>query len=98
MKTYRNLACLAGVLLTGLAGGAAFAAAGHPESGQIGFQAPVTEVARDIQFFHNDILMPIITVISLFVLGLLIYVGVKFSEKANPVLRSGSWRVSARRT
>ena len=86
MKTNRNLAAVTGALLAGLATGMAFAApAGHSESGQIGFQAPVTEVARDIQFFHNDILMPIITIISLFVLALLIYVAVRFNEKANPV-------------
>ena len=34
-----------------------------------GSRTPVTEVARYIVWFHNDILMPIITLISLFVLG-----------------------------
>ena len=58
---------------------------GAPRPGQIGFQDPVTQVARDIDFFHNWILMPIITVISLFVLGLLAYVIWRFNEKANPV-------------
>jgi len=58
---------------------------GYAKPGQIGFQKPVTEVARDIQFFHNDILMPIITLISLFVLALLVYVVWKFNDKANPV-------------
>jgi len=66
--------------------GAAFAnGIGYSEPGQIGFQEPVTEVARDIQFFHNAILMPIITLISLFVLALLAYVVWKFNDKANPV-------------
>ena len=66
--------------------GAAFAnGIGYSEPGQIGFQQPVTEVARDIQFFHNAILMPIITLISLFVLALLAYVVWKFNDKANPV-------------
>ena len=68
-----------------LAAGVAHAAIGYPEPGQIGFQDPVTPIAAEIQFFHNMILMPIITVITLFVLALLIYVGVKFNEKANPV-------------
>ncbi len=34
---------------------------------------------------HDWLLMPVITVISLFVLGLLIYVGLKFNRKSNPV-------------
>ena len=68
-----------------LAAGVAHAAIGYAEPGQIGFQDPVTPIAAEIQFFHNMILMPIITVITLFVLALLIYVGVKFNEKANPV-------------
>ena len=68
-----------------LAGAASANGFGYSEPGQIGFQQPVTEVARDIQFFHNVILMPIITVISLFVLGLLGYVVWKFNDKANPV-------------
>ena len=58
---------------------------GHAVPHQIGFQAPVTEVDAYIIWFHNWILMPIITAISLFVLALLAYVVVRFSEKANPV-------------
>lgn len=68
-----------------LTGAASANGIGYAEPGQIGFQQPVTEVARDIQFFHNAILMPIITLISLFVLALLIYVVWKFNDKANPV-------------
>jgi cytochrome c oxidase subunit II len=58
---------------------------GYPEPGQIGFQEAVTPIAHEIQFFHNWILLPIITGICLFVLGLLIYVILRFNEKANPV-------------
>ena len=58
---------------------------GHAVPGQIGFQPPVTDVARYIQWFHNDILLPVIIVISLFVLALLAYVVWRFNEKANPV-------------
>ena len=57
---------------------------GHPEPGQIGFQAPVTDLARYLQWFHNDILMPMIVAISLFVLALLIYVVWRFNENVNP--------------
>ena len=52
--------------------------------GQIGFQEAVTPIAHELQFFHNWILLPIITAICLFVLGLLIYVIFRFNEKANP--------------
>ena len=85
MKINRKLFWIAGAALGCLVGGAAMAAAGHADPGQIGFQEPVTEMARRIQSFHNNLLMPIITIITLFVLGLLIYVAVKFNAKANPV-------------
>jgi cytochrome c oxidase subunit 2 len=62
----------------------ALAAAGHPEPWQIGLQGAVTPVAEDIHWLHNFLLI-IITLITLFVLGLLIYVMVKFNAKANPV-------------
>ncbi len=58
---------------------------GYALPGQVGFIPADTSVAHDIHAFHNDLLLPIITVISLFVLGLLIYVGVRFNEKNNPV-------------
>lgn len=70
--------------LTSAAGGAAAAALGRPVPGQIGFQEPATPIAEYIQWFHDALLLPIIVVISLFVLGLLIYVMVRFNEKANP--------------
>ena len=68
----------------GAAGSAAAATYGYPVPGQIGFQLPVTDVARYIQWFHNDILLPVTLAISLFVLALLIYVVWRFNEKANP--------------
>jgi cytochrome c oxidase subunit 2 len=61
------------------------AAAGHPEPWQIALQDSVTPVSDSIHLFHNYILLPIITVISLFVMGLLLYVMIKFNSKANPV-------------
>lgn len=62
----------------------ALAGTGHADPGDIGLQTPVTPIAEEINFFYNDILTPIIIVISLFVLVLLIYVVFKFNEKANP--------------
>jgi cytochrome c oxidase subunit II len=64
--------------------GAALAAAGHAEPWQIGLQDAVTPVAENIHWLHN-VLLVIITLITLFVMGLLIYVCVKFNAKANPV-------------
>ena len=60
----------------------ALATAGQSAPGQIGLQAPVTEVAREIQSFY-DFANIIIIAISLFVLGLMIYVMVRFRESAN---------------
>ncbi len=45
---------------------------------------PATAMAEQVHFFHNVVLMPIITIISLFVLGLLVWVMVRFNSKANP--------------
>jgi cytochrome c oxidase subunit 2 len=58
---------------------------GYAVPGQIGFQEAVTPIAREMHFFHNVILMPIITVITLFVAALLLWVIFRFNEKANPV-------------
>lgn len=67
-----------------LSSASAFAAAGYAEPGQMSLQEPVTPIAHELNFFHNGILLPIITIITLFVLALLIYVVVKFNDKANP--------------
>lgn len=59
------------------------AGTGQPEPWQIAMQTPVTPIARDLHSFHT-LLMWVITAITLFVLGLLVYVGFKFNERANP--------------
>ena len=63
---------------------ASLAAAGRPVPGGIGMQEPVTPVGRDIEFFHNVILTPIIFIISLFVLALIIWVITHFNATKNP--------------
>ena len=63
----------------------AFAEYGYSLPGQIGFQSAASEIAGDIHWFHDALLMPVITVISLFVAGLLGWIMLKFNEKANPV-------------
>jgi len=67
-----------------LAGSAALAAAGYADPGQMGMQESVTPIAREIRALHDGVLMPIITIITLFVAALLAYVIVKFNDKANP--------------
>ncbi len=76
---------MTGMALAGLAPSALAATAGKPEPWQMGLQSPVTPVAEAINWFHNGLLLPIITVISLFVLGLMIYVCVKFDARKHPV-------------
>lgn len=56
-----------------------------PEDGAIGFQEAVTPVMEDLVWFHNWLVFPIITVITLVVLGLMIYINFRYSEKRNPV-------------
>lgn len=58
---------------------------GAPHDKGIGLQAPATELAERMDFLHNTVLMPIITVITLFVLGLLFIVWFRFRESKNPV-------------
>ncbi len=58
---------------------------GRPTPGAIDLQPAASELKHDAIFFHNAILMPIITLITLFVLGLLIYCAIRFNRKANPV-------------
>lgn len=61
-----------------------FAYADQPHPKQIGLQEPVTPVMRQITEFHDDMLMPIITVITLFVFALLLIIVVRFNAKSNP--------------
>jgi len=51
----------------------------------MGFQPQVTPIGEEALWFHNVLLMPIITIISIFVLGLLLYVMIRFRRSANPV-------------
>ena len=64
---------------------AAFAKEGKSENWQFSFQEPATDLMSDIISFHSYILMPIITGISLLVLGLLLYIMFRFNSKRNVV-------------
>jgi cytochrome c oxidase subunit 2 len=58
---------------------------GAPHDKGIGLQAPATDLAAELNFVHDAILMPIITVITIFVMVLLLIVIFRFNEKRNPV-------------
>ena len=60
------------------------AAAQVPHNWQMGMQAPGSPVAADIGKLH-DLVLVIITVITIFVAGLLVYVARRFDAKRNPV-------------
>jgi cytochrome c oxidase subunit II len=71
-------------LLLGAGGFAGGAAADEPQPWEMGMQTPASEVADRIHAFHS-LLLWIITVITIFVLALLIYVMWRFRESRNPV-------------
>lgn len=78
------MAVHAAVAALALAGGQALAQTpGLPEPWKLGMQPGVTPVMTDMENFH-DLLMWIITLISIFVLALLVYVMIRFRASANP--------------
>lgn len=87
-----RLAMMAGGAATGVAGAAAASdgplprdlpVIGQPTPGGMGFQPPVTELARDIIWLEG-MLMVILTVITLLVMGLLGWVIWRYNRRANP--------------
>ena len=78
---------LLGLAVAGVAlatGGAAFAELGQPAPWEYKLQGSASPVMDSITNFH-DWLLVVITLITLFVLGLLVTVVVKFNAKANPI-------------
>jgi cytochrome c oxidase subunit II len=80
----RYLLGLAAAGMALAAGGTAFAELGQPAPWEYKLQQSGSPVMDNITSFHN-VLLVIITVITLFVLALLVTVMVKFNAKANPV-------------
>ena len=58
---------------------------GMPMPKEIDFQEQFSDNGQYAKWINNAILLPIITVISIFVLGLLLWVVVRFNRRANPV-------------
>ena len=57
---------------------------GQPVDRHLGIQPQVTKLGESAAHFHNWILLPIITVISIFVLILLAWTIIRYRRKANP--------------
>ncbi len=70
--------------LASVALGASTAFAEQARDWQLGMQPAASIVRERIDFLHDGILLPIITAISLFVLGLLLWVMVRYNAKRNP--------------
>ena len=70
--------------VTALASGTALAELGQPAPWEMKLQEAASPVMENIVWFHN-FLVVVITIITLFVLALLIAVVVKFNSRANPV-------------
>ena len=58
---------------------------GQPIPGGWKIQPQVTDIGKDAQWFHNVLLVPIITVISVFVLLLLVWIVIRYRAAVNPV-------------
>jgi len=58
--------------------------ANQPKDWQLGFQDPASDGMRDIVNFHNNLLLPIIIAISVFVLFLMVYACIRFRASRNP--------------
>lgn len=82
MKMFKNVLLMGATSVAALWGSTAQAAMPLPK--EMGMQPPATEIARMGEWMHNSWLMPIITVITLFVLALLLWIIVRYRAAANP--------------
>jgi len=78
-------ALMAGLgLAAATGGGLAQETVNLPSNYQLGLQDAATPVMEGITWMHDSVLLPIITVITLLVLGLLVIVMVRFNARSNP--------------
>ncbi|MEO1101073.1 MAG: cytochrome c oxidase subunit II [Pseudomonadota bacterium] len=71
-----------------LTAGAAYAA--RPVEGALGTQPAATRIMERVEWFHNGYLLPIITIVTVFVMALLLWVMWRYNAKSNPVPRKFS--------
>lgn len=85
MRVFQRLKLIAAAgAAVAAGGGLAHASLGQPSPWQLGLQQAATPIMESITTFHTGLLV-VITLITLFVLALLITVMVKFNAKSNPV-------------
>lgn len=75
---------LASLTAAAVYAGVAQAAEGTAVPWQMGFQPAVTPVMAEVRWFHDSFLLPIIVVITLFVMVLLAICILRFNARANP--------------
>jgi cytochrome c oxidase subunit II len=80
----KRVCLVAGLALVGMVALGTVGWAAEPHPWQLGMQPPATPVKERIHAFHNELLI-IISLITLFVLGLLAYVMVRFRAVRHPV-------------
>lgn len=78
-----RLFAVCAALASFLSAAPAWAELGQPRPWQLGLQEAVTPIARQTTDFHNFLLV-LIMLIAVFVLGLLIYVALRFNHRSNP--------------
>ena len=66
------------------------ALANQPKDWQLGFQKAASQGMEDIVWFHDYMLLPIITAITVFVLFLLLYTCVRYRASRNKVASTTS--------
>ena len=66
---------------------------GYPHPYQMGMQEAVTPVMQELRYLHDNILMPIIVIVTIIVTGLLAYVCWRFREeqKSHPLAHDASY-------
>jgi len=77
------------MVLSGMFAGQALAKGaellGQPTPGAIDLQQAASPLKHDAIWFHTWILMPIISAITLLVLGLIVWIVIRYNAKSNPV-------------
>ena len=66
------------------------ASANQPKDWQLGFQKAASQGMEDIIWFHDYMLVPVITAITVFVLFLILYACVRFRASRNPIASTTS--------
>ena len=86
ISKFRKIFCtLAAFMTATFMTAPAFAVLGQPVPDALGLQEAATPMKERMIDFHDNLLMPIITAISIFVLLLLLIVIIRFNSKVNPV-------------